>query len=336
VLEIGGSIYSLDLHLLKQRNVATGWTRGIRRSDATEAARASAFTVGPHSLFASGSVPLSEVDIGSAGESWAEAIMAATRTDEDQQPRAAVEEEEEEDILDEAFMDEAPEHLICPLTKCLLKDPVTTSDGFTYERRAISRWFTTNSTSPMTGKQVPQRLIPNIAIRKALDDFRSKASAKAIAAEVAAAVAPMVARHREGPPPQSQESAEHQPTGASRKRKAPASPECTSDCEVVEGSCVESASSESSNLSARQEREARGGGALVVLEEEDDDGEEATVVASHDCGCTAKAAATPPQADSNAANEEPAALPEGDYASRAPAAPLGHPTIRAHHGSVES
>jgi len=38
----------------------------------------------------------------------------------------------------------------CPISKFLTVDPVTTNDGFTYDRKALVSWLTTNPSSPMT------------------------------------------------------------------------------------------------------------------------------------------------------------------------------------------
>ena len=42
--------------------------------------------------------------------------------------------------------------LICPITNAPMRKPVVASDGFSYERDAIVRWFMKKNTSPMTGK----------------------------------------------------------------------------------------------------------------------------------------------------------------------------------------
>jgi hypothetical protein len=43
-----------------------------------------------------------------------------------------------------------PHELLCPISTDLVEDPVTTMDGFTYERKNIERWFQTHETSPCT------------------------------------------------------------------------------------------------------------------------------------------------------------------------------------------
>ena len=67
------------------------------------------------------------------------------------------------DVLD-AYM--------CPITADIMTDPVCTSDGFTYERRAIIEWLRTKDTSPSTGAKLEsKKLIPNITVRCLLQDL---------------------------------------------------------------------------------------------------------------------------------------------------------------------
>ena len=54
----------------------------------------------------------------------------------------------------------------CPITADIMKDPVCTADGFTYERAAITEWLRTNDTSPSTGAKLTSKsLISNITVR---------------------------------------------------------------------------------------------------------------------------------------------------------------------------
>jgi hypothetical protein len=57
--------------------------------------------------------------------------------------------------------------LECPLTMEVIRDPVITVDGQTYERAEIEKWFALgNRTSPLTGEVLPStNLVPNIALR---------------------------------------------------------------------------------------------------------------------------------------------------------------------------
>ena len=61
---------------------------------------------------------------------------------------------------------EVPDDYVCPITAEIMIDPVCTSDGFTYERTAISEWLRTKNTSPNTGARLEgTTLIPNIMAR---------------------------------------------------------------------------------------------------------------------------------------------------------------------------
>eukprot|EP00796_Vickermania_ingenoplastis_P001194 gene1194-710_t len=66
---------------------------------------------------------------------------------------------------------------ICPITQCLMSNPVQASDGFTYEASAILQWFEHHSTSPTTSLRLPDKsLAPNPVVRelveKILKNFR--------------------------------------------------------------------------------------------------------------------------------------------------------------------
>jgi ubiquitin/uncharacterized protein YegL len=67
-----------------------------------------------------------------------------------------------------------PEFL-CPITHAVMTDPVVTSDGQTYERAAIERWFAAgHQTSPLTSSQLEsQTLVPNHCLRSMILDLQS-------------------------------------------------------------------------------------------------------------------------------------------------------------------
>ena len=53
------------------------------------------------------------------------------------------------------------------LAVCIAMRPVSTADGFVYERAAISRWLETKATSPMTGAHLGAKdLFPRLALRE--------------------------------------------------------------------------------------------------------------------------------------------------------------------------
>ena len=67
-----------------------------------------------------------------------------------------------------------PEDYICPITMCIMSDPVMTCDGHTFERKDIEEWFKKgNKKNPMTNTPLKNRdLIPNISIRRMIQDFK--------------------------------------------------------------------------------------------------------------------------------------------------------------------
>ena len=67
---------------------------------------------------------------------------------------------------------EAPDDYVCPITAEIMTDPVSTSDGFTYEHAAISEWLLTKDTSPSTGAKLESKtVIPNISLRSIIRSF---------------------------------------------------------------------------------------------------------------------------------------------------------------------
>ena len=60
--------------------------------------------------------------------------------------------------------------LCCPITKDLMSDPVVLiSDGYTYERAAITRWLEQNETSPITEAALQHKdMVPNLTMRSAI------------------------------------------------------------------------------------------------------------------------------------------------------------------------
>jgi len=69
---------------------------------------------------------------------------------------------------------------ICPITAEIMTDPVTTLDGFTYEREAITEWLRTKDTSPTTGATLEsKKLIPNHSLRSVIRRFTAARAAAA-------------------------------------------------------------------------------------------------------------------------------------------------------------
>ena len=68
---------------------------------------------------------------------------------------------------------EPPEIFVCPITQELMQDPVMATDGHTYERHAVERWFATRLTSPKTGAALDLALLlPNHAMRHQIIEWR--------------------------------------------------------------------------------------------------------------------------------------------------------------------
>ena len=76
---------------------------------------------------------------------------------------------------------EVPDNYVCPITSEIMTDPVTTLDGFTYERAAITEWLRTKDTSPKTGTKLESKaLIPNYNLRSVIRSFAELEASAAI------------------------------------------------------------------------------------------------------------------------------------------------------------
>ena len=65
-----------------------------------------------------------------------------------------------------------PDDYICPITSEIMTDPVSTVDGFTYERTAITEWLRTKDTSPSTGATLEITILfPNLSLRSMIRSF---------------------------------------------------------------------------------------------------------------------------------------------------------------------
>lgn len=69
-----------------------------------------------------------------------------------------------------------PHEHYCPITKDIMKDPVVASDGFSYERDAITRWIASNRISPMTRQPLGADLHPNQILRTLISDWNTRAN----------------------------------------------------------------------------------------------------------------------------------------------------------------
>ena len=72
-----------------------------------------------------------------------------------------------------------PDEYICPITAEIMTDPVSTEDGFTYERAALTEWLRTKDTSPKTGATLEsKKLIPNHLVRGMIRAFNEAGAAR--------------------------------------------------------------------------------------------------------------------------------------------------------------
>jgi len=75
----------------------------------------------------------------------------------------------------ERYCKEPPEEYICPISKEIMTDPVILCDGFTFEKHVIAKWLADNNTSPLTNLPLTSKaLIPNIALRKAIETWKNE------------------------------------------------------------------------------------------------------------------------------------------------------------------
>ena len=74
---------------------------------------------------------------------------------------------------------EPPEDLCCPISSELMRDPVITVAGNTYERCMIEQWFARGKTTdPMTNEKVGTMLIPNNQVKKMTAEWLGGLSAE--------------------------------------------------------------------------------------------------------------------------------------------------------------
>ena len=117
---------------------------------------------------------LEAVQVAMAAEARKQAVAAATATAKEAAAAAIVDAlEQVAAVPTEARKAvEVPHDYMCSITSDIMTDPVCTSDGFTYEREAISEWLRTNDTSPLTGAKLESKvLVPNIIFRSTIRRF---------------------------------------------------------------------------------------------------------------------------------------------------------------------
>lgn len=75
-------------------------------------------------------------------------------------------------ILTDKWKESIYQNIKCPITLAIMCDPVTASDGITYERQAIEEYLQKKDvTSPITREKLDSKINPAIGIKSIIDDF---------------------------------------------------------------------------------------------------------------------------------------------------------------------
>ena len=70
-----------------------------------------------------------------------------------------------------AAMQDAAPSFLCPISYQVMEDPVVATDGHSYERAQIERWFKEHDRSPITNQHMQSTtLIPNVSLRNAISE----------------------------------------------------------------------------------------------------------------------------------------------------------------------
>ena len=68
----------------------------------------------------------------------------------------------------------SPNAFICPISLSIMADPVTASDGYTYDRESIVAWLEYNTVSPTTNEDFGSTaLVPNDDMRREISEWRA-------------------------------------------------------------------------------------------------------------------------------------------------------------------
>lgn len=69
------------------------------------------------------------------------------------------------------------DEFLCPITYELMREPVVAMDGHTYEKSAIEKWLKSNHTSPRSGEPMEPTIIPNMNLKKLIQDIINEGGA---------------------------------------------------------------------------------------------------------------------------------------------------------------
>ena len=66
---------------------------------------------------------------------------------------------------------EIPSNFLCPISKEIMLNPVTTSSGFTYEKENIVKWMNDKKTDPLTREIISKKLYKNIILKNIIEEY---------------------------------------------------------------------------------------------------------------------------------------------------------------------
>jgi hypothetical protein len=70
------------------------------------------------------------------------------------------------------------DEFLCPITYELMREPVVAQDGHTYEKSAIEKWLKSQHLiSPRTGQPMDGLMIPNVNLKKLIQDMINEGGA---------------------------------------------------------------------------------------------------------------------------------------------------------------
>lgn len=67
-----------------------------------------------------------------------------------------------------------PEQFICPIGYEIMRNPVITSCGTTYEEKNIKKWLETKDTDPLIREEITDNLIPNLILKSLIQHYLEK------------------------------------------------------------------------------------------------------------------------------------------------------------------
>jgi hypothetical protein len=148
------------------RLAAAERARPARESMAREAARAVAASQAHAKAKEAAATAAAAVEAAAAAEAEADALERAMADGGECSNNGAARSSEASEAA------EVPDDYVCPITAEIMTDPVSTLDGFTYEREAITEWLRTKDTSPLTGGTLESKtLVPNLSLRSIIRRF---------------------------------------------------------------------------------------------------------------------------------------------------------------------